>query len=119
MLMVSLCLTKASIVLQYQRIFGVGTGFQRACWVTLTFIGAYGIATVVSNIFTCMPVSGFWSPTPKTHCVVKKTLWFSHASINILSDLIILILPMPVIKSLKLPMRQKVGLLMIFALGGL
>jgi hypothetical protein len=88
---VSLCLTKASIVLQYQRIFGVGTGFQRACWVALTFIGAYGIAAVVSNIFTCMPVSGFWSPTPTTHCVLKKTLWFSHASINILSDLIILI----------------------------
>jgi hypothetical protein len=114
----SLCLTKASIVLQYLRVF-VAKEIRRACWATLAIIGAYGIYTMLSNILNCIPVSAFWSPTPDMRCIDKKFLWFFNASFNILTDLAILILPMPIIKSLKLPIRQKVGLMMILGLGGL
>lgn len=45
--------------------------------------------------------------------------WFSDAAVNICQDLILLILPMPYLKSLNLPKRQKAGLMAVFALGGL
>lgn len=114
----SLSLTKASIVLQYLRVF-VGKGVRRACWATLAFVTAYGIYTVLISIFNCIPVSAFWSPTPDMRCVNKKFSWFFNASFNILTDLIIIALPIPTLKSLKLPTRQKIGLMVIFALGGL
>ncbi|PMD26717.1 hypothetical protein NA56DRAFT_685042 [Hyaloscypha hepaticicola] len=113
----SLCLTKISIILQYLRVF-VGSGVRRACWATLAFVICYGIYTISISIFACIPISGFWSSTPGAHCVSKKFSWFFNASFNILSDSVILILPMPTLKSLKLPTRQKAGVMMIFALGG-
>ncbi|KAE9373323.1 hypothetical protein N431DRAFT_482387 [Stipitochalara longipes BDJ] len=113
----SLSLTKASILLQYLRVF-VSKGIRRACWGTLAFVAAYGIYTIMSNIFACIPVSAFWSPTPDMRCISKKFSWFFNASFNILTDLVIIALPIPTLKSLKLPARQKVGLMVIFALGG-
>lgn len=52
-------------------------------------------------------------------CFDKKALWFSNSAIHILTDLLILIYPMPVLKSLQLPRRQKFALMAVFALGGL
>jgi hypothetical protein len=45
--------------------------------------------------------------------------WFSDATINILTDFILLSIPMPFLKGLNLPYRQKAGLIAVFALGGL
>ena len=44
---------------------------------------------------------------------------FTNAAINILTDFAIIILPMPVIRSLNLARRQKQALIGIFAIGGL
>jgi hypothetical protein len=46
-------------------------------------------------------------------------MWFTNASLNIATDLAIIILPMPVIRSLNLKRRQKQALAGIFAIGGL
>lgn len=49
----------------------------------------------------------------------RKFIWFFNAAFNILTDIIILALPMPVLSSLRLPIKQKIGLMFVFALGGL
>ncbi|KAF8855779.1 hypothetical protein BDZ45DRAFT_746064 [Acephala macrosclerotiorum] len=113
----SLTLTKISIVLQYLRVF-VGPRIRYACRSTIGFIIIYGIWTIVSGIFTCVPVAAFWDLNIHGHCIAHKFLWFFNAAMNIVTDLTILILPMPVLSTLKLPLKQKVGLMMIFALGG-
>ena len=46
-------------------------------------------------------------------------MWFTNAAINIATDFAIVILPIPIIKSLNLPRRQKQALIGIFAIGGL
>lgn len=46
-------------------------------------------------------------------------MWFTNAAINIATDFIIILLPMPVIKSLQLARRQKLALYVIFAIGGM
>ena len=114
----ALTLTKISIVLQYLRVF-VGNRIRYACWAALGLISLYGLETFTTAILTCIPVSAFWTMDPAAHCINKQFLWFFNAAMNILTDLIILALPMPVLSALKLPKRQKIGLMFIFALGGL
>jgi hypothetical protein len=46
-------------------------------------------------------------------------LWFTFAATSIVTDLAIWLLPMPVLKSLQLPRKQKYSLMGVFALGGL
>ena len=114
----TLVLIKCSIILQYLRIF-VGQLVRRVCWTLLAIITTYGLFTVFGAIFMCLPVKYFWDKTIEGRCLNAMAFWFSNAAINITSDLAILVTPMPVLKSLHLPKRQKIGLILVFAVGAL
>ncbi|PSN73594.1 hypothetical protein BS50DRAFT_191223 [Corynespora cassiicola Philippines] len=114
----SLGLTKSSILLQYRRVFPTKS-FQIACWSTMGVVIVYTIWTVFGSIFACVPVSAFWTHAKPARCINQFAMWFTNAAINILTDFAIIILPMPVIRSLNLARRQKQALIGIFAIGGL
>ncbi|PVH68212.1 hypothetical protein DL98DRAFT_384448, partial [Cadophora sp. DSE1049] len=111
---IALTTIKISIILQYLRVFGRSIRFW--CWASIVLVTLYGLETVITAIFNCVPVNAFWLGGGK--CIPKKFIWFFNAAFNILTDLIILILPMPVLSSLRLPLKQKIGLMFVFALGG-
>lgn len=114
-----LTLIKASILCQFQRFF-VGPTIRRACWALLAMIVTYGICTILGAAFSCTPVSFFWQRTIKGgHCINLLAFWFTNATFNIVSDMAIVILPMPVLKGLHLPKKQKFSLIFVFAVGGL
>lgn len=93
---------------------------RRACWGLLILIAVYGACTMVGVIFSCTPIAFFWDRTiPGGHCINLLAFWFSNATFNIVSDIAIVILPMPVLKSLHLPKKQKYSLIVVFAVGGL
>ena len=52
-------------------------------------------------------------------CVDAISGYTAHAALNVATDIFILILPIPGLKKLMLPRAQKVGLILVFALGGL
>jgi hypothetical protein len=56
----SLGLTKASILLQYQRVFTTKR-FQLYCWGVMAVVIIYTIWTVFGSIFACVPVRAFWT----------------------------------------------------------
>ncbi|KAJ5292972.1 uncharacterized protein N7443_008925 [Penicillium atrosanguineum] len=113
----SLFSTKISMLLQYRRVFSTPR-MRLACAIFLGFIVVYGTWSVVSAWANCVPLAKFWDPTVPGFCFDKKALWFSNSAIHILTDLLILIFPMPVLSSLQLPRKQKLALIGVFALGG-
>ena len=56
---------------------------------------------------------------PSFKCMSTYKLLYASGPINLITDLAILILPMPILTSLRLPKKQKVILIMLFAAGGL
>lgn len=115
----SLTLSKIAVVLQYMRVF-VGRRLRIACWVAMGFIVTFGFWSVLSAIFNCVPIQYFWNFSfAGGHCISKKVLWFFNAAFNILTEMVLVALPMPMLKSLDLPKKQKIGLMCIFGLGGL
>ncbi|KAF1941328.1 hypothetical protein EJ02DRAFT_206185 [Clathrospora elynae] len=113
----SLGLTKGSVLLQYRRVFTTKR-FQIMCWIIMAVVIAYTVWTVLGSIFACVPVRAFWTKE-KASCLNQYAMWFTNASINIATDFAIIILPIPVIRNLSLGKRQKIGLIAIFAVGGL
>lgn len=107
-----------SILLQYRRVFSTPR-MRLACNSLIAFLALYGTWTIVSAWANCVPLEKFWDPTVPGFCFDKKALWFSNSAIHILTDLLILIYPMPVLRSLQLRHRQKLALTAVFALGGL
>lgn len=116
---IGLGLTKISIIMQYLRIFATTQAMRYATLGTLAFTVLYALEAILLSVFSCTPVNFFWIRTSAGHCVNFKALWFSHAALNIFSDVLIISLPMPVIKGLNIPTKQKFALMAIFALGAL
>ncbi|KAL4922250.1 hypothetical protein BDW62DRAFT_196942 [Aspergillus aurantiobrunneus] len=112
----SLITTKASILLQYKRVFSTSR-MRVTCYILIGFLAIWGTWTFISAWLNCVPVAKFWDDSLDGYCLDKKSLWFSNSGIHIFTDLLLLLFPMPVLKSLKLPRRQKLALMGVFALG--
>ncbi|KAF2790309.1 hypothetical protein K505DRAFT_282840 [Melanomma pulvis-pyrius CBS 109.77] len=113
----SLGLTKSSILLQYRRVFPTRR-FQIACWLTMILVIVYTIWAVSGSIFACYPIRAFWTHEEPAKCINQSAMWFTNAGVNILTDFIIILLPMPVVRSLNLGQRQKQVLIIVFGIGG-
>lgn len=112
----SLGLTKGSMLLQYRRVFTTKR-FWIGNYAVMAVVVCYTIWTVFSSIFACVPIRAFWT-REHARCINQFAMWFTNAAINICTDFAIIILPMPVIRSLNLDRRQKTALIAIFAVGG-
>lgn len=65
-------------------------------------------------------VSAKFQPSPPSFkCMSTYKLLYASGPINLITDLAILILPMPILTSLRLPKKQKIILIVLFATGGL
>ncbi|KAK3718219.1 hypothetical protein LTR37_005334 [Vermiconidia calcicola] len=113
----ALCFVKLSILLQYLRVFPQDK-FRTACYVLMAVIVAYSCGTVFSAVFACTPVAYFWDRSLDGSCVNQTAVWFANASINIVTDICTAILPLPVLKSLPIPTKQRYALMVVFSLGG-
>ncbi|KIW24041.1 uncharacterized protein PV07_09780 [Cladophialophora immunda] len=113
-----LFLVKDSILYQYLRFF-VERRYRLAAWILIVFICVAGVTFILTSCFSCWPVAYYWDKSIKGgHCVDLMAFWFSFSGFNIVTDLAVWVLPMPVLKSLQLPRKQKISLIAVFALGG-
>ncbi|KAH8425447.1 PTH11-like integral membrane protein [Aspergillus melleus] len=114
----SLACTKFSILFQYLRIFP-GHSFRIACYITMVIVAIYSTWAIVSGYVNCVPVARFWNHEIPGSCLSFEAVWFFNASMNIATDLALLIMPMPLLSHLQLPRIQKLALMAVFAIGGL
>ncbi|KAH8650230.1 hypothetical protein BGZ60DRAFT_534338 [Tricladium varicosporioides] len=113
---ISLTFAKISILLLYIRSFNTRK-IRIACLVQLAIVATYGLWLLLSSVLSCVPVAAFWDQSVPGHCLPRSPIWFANAGLNIATDVLILVLPVPVIHTLFLPKRQKIGLYLIFTLG--
>ncbi|KAJ0137610.1 Uncharacterized protein HZ326_19418 [Fusarium oxysporum f. sp. albedinis] len=106
---ISICLVKSSILAFYWRIFGVMRSTRLFILVTT---------------FQCLPVSAFWlrfnpnSSEMAYKCPVDVRMFFiANAIPNNITDILLLLIPIPGIWSLQLRTTQKIAVSGIFALG--
>lgn len=70
------------------------------------------------NFFLCVPLTKFWVPTTPGTCIATSgALWIINTTFDIVTDLAIFLLPIPILKHTNLPRRQKYGLILVFTLG--
>lgn len=109
--------TKTSILIFYVHISKNKKYFRLAAYITIVVVNiAGGVLTLVS-IFVCNPISKTFSDKSNQKCIRLVTLYFAAAPTNVATDIVILILPIPILTKMHLPLKQKVILLFTFALG--
>ncbi|KAI0390654.1 hypothetical protein F5Y17DRAFT_49569 [Xylariaceae sp. FL0594] len=115
---VTIVCVKLSILAFYWRIFPQ-KWFRRALVVVAAFMGGWMFATVFSIVFQCWPVEYNWDKSiPGGHCIDAGMFGLATSILNVVTDVTILALPLPMIWSLHLPARRRWSLSCLFALGG-
>ncbi|KAK4149866.1 integral membrane protein [Chaetomidium leptoderma] len=110
-------LVKCCILLLYLRLFNVVRWFRYCCWALLTAVTMYCLASILVTIFQCRPIlRAFDKDTPGT-CIDTAKFWFANAGFSIATDVIILLLPMPLLWKLEAPNAQKYALMVVFTIG--
>ncbi|KAK6351838.1 hypothetical protein TWF718_004984 [Orbilia javanica] len=117
----AIAMTKVSILAFYLLVFKVQKHFRMFCWITMTVVISAGVALTLLLAFRCSPIGLVFDPEsnrqPFEGCIGTVRIYFASAPVNILEDLAIIVLPIPVLTSLRLPARQKAILLVVFSLG--
>ena len=83
------------------------------------FVIVTAFACVTAGLFQCSPIAFAWDHTIEGGtCFNVIALFYTNAGLNIFQDFLIYILPMRMLYQLQIPKRQKVALMVVFAVGG-
>ncbi|EPS39975.1 hypothetical protein H072_6338 [Dactylellina haptotyla CBS 200.50] len=113
---------KLSLLLLYYKLIPESIPILRlALHITSVVIGASFIVVVCLNMFWCLPVSRNWSIDKADACFSYAAYvpYFVTAGLHLFTELMLLILPFPLLKVLNLTSRKRVEVGALFALGGL
>ncbi|KAL8758496.1 MAG: hypothetical protein Q9184_003911 [Pyrenodesmia sp. 2 TL-2023] len=115
----ALMATKTSICLFYLTLSKNQPVFKWMTIATLVVVNVAGAALTFLNIFQCSPVAAtFQEPIPTNlECIDIIALYLSSAPINIITDLALLMLPMPILTAMRLPRNEKLILIVTFSFG--
>lgn len=110
---------KTSILIFYLRLSKNTQPILRMCsWVVLAIVNVAGFILTGMNIKQCKPFEAAFSAYPGTpQCFPMLTEYICSAPVNVVTDLAILVLPIPVLTGMRLPKRQKCILVCTFSLG--
>ncbi|KAK0741849.1 hypothetical protein B0T21DRAFT_306114 [Apiosordaria backusii] len=116
-----LALTKISILCFYLRIFPNPT-FRIVTFVVMTWVSLSGVIFVFCQIFQCVPIPYIWEGWRKGEfgpftCLDINTLGYTTAAFSIAQDIVILVMPLPLLIKLNVSLRSKIGIIVMFSLG--
>ncbi|KAM3509299.1 hypothetical protein MY11210_006392 [Beauveria gryllotalpidicola] len=116
----ALMAAKTSILILYLRLAkDTQVVLRYASWFTLIVVNLAGTVLTLMNIFQCSPIHAAWMAfyDGSAKCIPLLTEFICAAPVNIVTDLAILALPIPVLTGMRLPPRQKTILILTFAIG--
>lgn len=109
---------KASILALYIRIFGTITWLRRTCWFMILFLALVYTSTIPVYIIYHLPYGDErWDLSLAKKAHHTDILNIITASVNVAADILLIVLPMPVVAQLKISNRKRIGVYAVFMTG--
>lgn len=108
---------KACMLLMFAR---MTSGTTHIKWIKLVaiYVAVGWVAVQIAFFTACMPFSGYWAvPVSNPQCTTLQHYAMVQAVFNLSNDVLIIAVPIPMIMSLTLPTKQKIGLGVLFSMG--
>jgi hypothetical protein len=126
----SAALIKISLLLQYMRLYQRGTALYNTCRGLVIFVALWGVAYSIIAWVPCFPVSNYWNVIYDQDISGLKCYGYgsqyvapftatydSHAAVNMVLDLVVMGLPIPLYFEPGAPGRTKMGLIGVIVMG--
>jgi hypothetical protein len=112
----SISTIKISVLFFYLRVF-VNDGLRMATKVALGFVCLWSIGNILQVFLICHPFVKTYSLTAEGTCGNQVASFIAIGAFNIITDAIILTLPLPTVWALKMSTPAKLGLTCVFLVG--
>ncbi|KAH7321517.1 hypothetical protein BKA65DRAFT_568289 [Rhexocercosporidium sp. MPI-PUGE-AT-0058] len=112
-------LTKTTLLLIFTRVFAHA---RRAVLFVYVFIGimaCYYIPVLILKIRMCTPIEGLWDPSADTKCFNQQSIFFTDAIVSVVTDVVVLLLPLPLVYTLKVSTCKKLRIAALLGAGGI
>lgn len=114
---VTLMMVKFSMLCFYTRIFSMDTKFEFAVKVIAAVIFCWMVSVVLETFLLCRPLAYNWDTTIDGVCGNRQAVYVGAAVSNMITDFLVIFLPVPFVWKLRLPMASRIALMGIFCLG--
>jgi hypothetical protein len=113
---------KVALCFAYLRITGGNLKAEKSryrlfIWGMMAFSIISHLAGTLALVFQCSPVRKSWRPLTPGTCLPKVAFFYALAVITIFCDVVIFLMPIPLLLKIQINIRKKVGLVAVFALG--
>lgn len=112
----SISTIKLSILLFYLRVF-VNRGLRMATVAAIIFVSVWSIGNFLQVFLICRPFAKTFTPGMDGTCGDQVASFIAIGCFNIITDVIILTLPLPTVWALKMSTPAKLGLTGVFLVG--
>lgn len=109
-------MVKLSILTFYYRVF-ITPSFRRVVLATITFIALWVLTITIVLALECRPTAKFWNPLLPGKCFNLVAVSYFTNITNLVTDVWIFCLPIPVIWGLHISNSQRLGLCGVFLIG--
>lgn len=109
---------KCAIVALYHRLASQPKHKSALKWIGGAVL-AHTIAAVITTAHMCDPVAIIWQPTFPVGCIDILSFNYFNAAFHIFTDLLLAVLPIPILKGLQINHKKKIALVVVFAVGAL
>ncbi|KAF2139197.1 uncharacterized protein K452DRAFT_232914, partial [Aplosporella prunicola CBS 121167] len=111
-------LIKTSLMVLYLRIFGKIGHIRIIIAVVMVIVWGWAFSIVIEGFLLCRPLAFNWDQTlPGGVCGDRNAAFVAAGALNMITDVMVLVLPIPYIWALQVPASRKFGLCLIFCLG--
>ncbi|KKY36501.1 putative integral membrane protein [Diaporthe ampelina] len=112
----SMCTVKWSMLFMLKRIFAVKS-FEIVTWIIIGLQAGWLVMTVLIGFLICRPIQKNWDPTAEGTCGNQIAGYTAVSVVNVIIDVLMLLLPLPMVYRLQTRPGYKVGLFAIFSIG--
>jgi len=77
----------------------------------------WAMSVILETFLLCRPLALNWDSTIEGTCGDRNTVYVSAGALNVVTDFMVMALPIPHIIKLQLAWRRKAGLILMFSLG--
>ncbi|MCJ1300583.1 hypothetical protein MMC08_003380 [Hypocenomyce scalaris] len=115
--MIAMGFIKLSILLLYLKLLAPGMGLRWAVYALIAFVAMYTTATTLSLLFGCSPIAKLYHSSSPGTCINLTVHSYAQSGLNITSDVLIMLIPVPMVWRLQMKTKFKLGVVGIFATG--
>lgn len=112
----ALTAVKISLILLYARVFSI-RNFRIAAYAAMPLVLGWWLSVFLEELLLCRPLAYNWDKTIRGSCADLPAAYLAAGILNLLSDVSVLVLPIPIVLNLHLPLRSRIALMATFCVG--